>query len=202
MRNGRIIAGRIVLTAVTLWGLLMIVPDFHRVIEPLASTGFAANNDGWIYDVTDPFAPGESPAWQAGLRRGDRLDLRAMACSTAESRGCMDLLAVLGGMGGRQLVRPGRVLRLHLVPADGGAVRAVDVAARPTPVANTPQASRLAPSDATVPTRAARQRRHTAQHDDRGGFPACFDRGDTWRHTTITCATRSKRSTSCDDRIL
>jgi hypothetical protein len=133
VRNGRIIAGRIVLTAVTLWGLLMIVPDFHRVIEPLASTGFAANNDGWIYDVTDPFAPGESPAWQAGLRRGDRLDLRAMACSTAESRGCMDLLAVLGGMGGRQLVRPGRVLRLHLVPADGGAVRAVDVAARPTP---------------------------------------------------------------------
>jgi hypothetical protein len=134
VRNGRIIAGRIVLVAVTLWGLLMIVPDFHRVIDPLASTGFAANNDGWIYDVTGPFVPDESPAWQAGLRQGDRLDLRAMACSAAESRECMDLLAVLGGLGGQQLVRPGRVLRLHIVPADGGAVRVVDVPASPTPM--------------------------------------------------------------------
>ncbi len=132
MRNGRILAGRIVLVAIAIWALLMIVPDFHRVIQPLASAGFAADNDGWIYDVTGPFAQGESPAWQAGLREGDRLDLRAMACSTAESRGCMNLLSVLGGLGGRQLVRPGRVLRLHVVPADGGAVRIVDVAARPT----------------------------------------------------------------------
>jgi hypothetical protein len=130
VRKGRILAGRIVLTAVTFWALLMIVPDFYRVIHPLASTGFAANNDGWIYDVTAPFVQGDSPAWQAGLRKGDRLDLPAMECSTPGKRGCMDLLAVLGGLGGRQLVRPGRVLRLHIVPTDGGAVRVVDVAAR------------------------------------------------------------------------
>jgi hypothetical protein len=115
----------------------MIVPDFHRVIQPLASTGFAVDNDGWIYDVTGPFPQDDSPAWQAGLRQGDRLDLRTMECSTPESRECMDLLAVLGGLGGRQLVRPGRELRLHIVPVDGGptggsAVRVVDVAAKLT----------------------------------------------------------------------
>jgi hypothetical protein len=114
VRKGRILPERIVLTAVTFWGLLMIVPDFHRLIQPLASTGFEADNDGWIYDVTGPFAQDDSPAWQAGVRQGDRLDLPAMACSTLENRGCMDLVAVLGGLGGRQLVRPGRVLRLHI----------------------------------------------------------------------------------------
>jgi hypothetical protein len=118
--------------AVTFWALLMVVPDFHRVIQPLASTGFTVDNDGWIYDVTGPFVQDDSPAWQAGLRKGDRLDLSAMECSTPEKPGCMDLLAVLGGLGGRQLVRPGRVLRLHIVPADGGAARVVDVAARLT----------------------------------------------------------------------
>jgi hypothetical protein len=102
------------------------------IIQPLASTGFAADNDGWIYDVKGPFAQDDSPAWQAGLRQGDRLDLPAMECSTLENRRCMDLLAVLGGLGGRQLVRPGRVLRLHIVPTDGGAVRVVEVAARLT----------------------------------------------------------------------
>jgi hypothetical protein len=130
--KSRILAGRIVLMAVTFWALLMIVPDFHRVIQPLASTGFAADNDGWIYDVAGPFVQDDSPAWQAGLRKGDRLDLPAMECSTPGKRRCMDLLAVLGGLGGRQLVRPGRVLRLYVVPVDGGAVRVVDVAARLT----------------------------------------------------------------------
>ena len=132
VREGRILVGRILLIAVTFWALLMIVPDFHRVIQPLASTGFAADNDGWIYDVVGPFVQDDSPAWQAGLREGDRLDLAAMECGTPEKRGCMDLLAVLGGMGGRQLVRPNRVLRLHVVPVDGGAVRVVDVAAKLT----------------------------------------------------------------------
>ena len=64
MRKGRMLAGRIVLTAITFWALLMIVPDFHRVVQPLASTGLAADNDGWIYDVAGPFAQGDSPAWQ------------------------------------------------------------------------------------------------------------------------------------------
>ena len=87
MGKSRILAGRIVLTAVTFWALLMIVPDFHRVIQPLASTGFAADNDGWIYDVAGPFVQDDLPAWQAGLRKGDRLDLPAMECSTPENAG-------------------------------------------------------------------------------------------------------------------
>jgi hypothetical protein len=129
--KGRILAGRIVLAAVTAWALLMIVPDFHRVIQPLASVGFAADNDGLIYDVQGPFSHEEdSPAWQAGLRPGDRLDLPAMTCSTLKDPRCIDLLAVLGGLGGRQLVRQGRTLRLQIIPADGGAVRIVDVAVK------------------------------------------------------------------------
>jgi hypothetical protein len=133
VRKDRILAGRILLTAVTVWALLMIVPDFHRVIQPLASAGFAADNDGSIYDVKGPFSrEADSPAWQAGLRPGDRLDLSAMNCSIPKTQRCIDLLAVLGGMGGSQLVKPGRVLRLQIVPASGGAVRIVDVAAMPT----------------------------------------------------------------------
>jgi hypothetical protein len=133
VRRARIVAGRIALLAVTFWALLMVVPDFHRVIQPLASTGFAADNDGAIYDVKGPFLHEEdSPAWRAGLRLGDRLDLPAMDCSISKNPRCIDLLAVVGGMGGRQLVRPGRVLRLQIIPVDGGAARIVDVAARPT----------------------------------------------------------------------
>ena len=51
-------------------------PDLLRVVHPLSSFGFYANNDGLIYDVTGPFADeASSPAWQAGLREGDQIDL-------------------------------------------------------------------------------------------------------------------------------
>jgi hypothetical protein len=131
LQRPRILAGRIVLAAITFWALLMIVPDFYRVIHPLASAGFAANNDGWIYDVMGPFSHREdSPAWQSGLRPGDHLDLPAMNCSTTKNRLCIDLLSVLGGMGGRQLVWPERVLRLQIVPTGGATTRIVEVAAR------------------------------------------------------------------------
>ncbi len=130
--RGHHIAGRIALVALTLWGLLMIVPDFFQVAHTLASTGFAANNDGLIYDVRGPFAREEdSPAWRAGLRVGDRLDLAAMECRAPPERRCVDLLSVVGGMGGAQLVRPGRVLQLQVVPGAGGAPHAVEVAAQP-----------------------------------------------------------------------
>ena len=132
MRRGRLLAGRMALAALAVWALLMIVPDFYRVVRPLASAGFASNNDGLIYDVRGPFGRDEDlPAWQAGLRPGDRLDLKAMACGAPQTRRCVDLLSVLGGMGGVQLVRPGRVLHLQILPADGSAARAVEVAARP-----------------------------------------------------------------------
>jgi hypothetical protein len=133
VHRGRVLAGRILLAVVTFWALLMIVPDFRRVVQPLASAGFAADNDGWIYDVQGPFPTEEdSPAWQAGLRSGDRLDLPAMNCSIPDSRPCVDLLSVLGGLGGRQLVWPERVLRLTILPAGGGGERILDVPARLT----------------------------------------------------------------------
>src|SRR4051794_12012418 len=127
------VVGRLILVVVTFWALLMIVPDFHRVIQPLASAGFAADNDGRIYDVQGPFPSDQaSPAWQSGLRPGDRLDLQAMDCGIGlTTQPCMDLLAVLGGLGGRQLVRPGRVLRLQIIAGGEGAARTVDVAAQP-----------------------------------------------------------------------
>jgi hypothetical protein len=119
----------------TAWALLMIVPDFYRIARPLASAGFAADNDGLIHDVRGPFpTPELSPAWQAGLRQGDRLDLAAMACRRPATRACADLLAVLGGMGGMQLVQPGRVLMLTILPAEGGPARDVRIAAAQPPV--------------------------------------------------------------------
>ena len=132
-RQPRELAGLILLIVLTAWGVLMIAPDLYRVVDPLASAGFAADNDGRIYDVTGPFArQADSPAWNAGLRVGDRLDLTAMRCLPPRGVACTSLLSVIGGMGGTQLVRPGRVLELSILPAGGGA-RTVTVAAKPVP---------------------------------------------------------------------
>jgi hypothetical protein len=129
------LAGRTLLAVLTAWALLMIVPDLYRVFDPLASAGFAADNDGRIHDVRGPFeSDGESPAWNAGLRIGDRLDLTAMRCLPPRGPACASLLSVIGGMGGVQLVRPGRELVLHIRPADGGEARTVTVAAQRPPV--------------------------------------------------------------------
>src|SRR5262245_13499701 len=109
------------LIGLTLWGLLMIVPDLYRVVDPLGSVGLAADNDGRIYDVRGPFdRDADSPAWTAGLRVGDRIDLEAMRCLPPSGAACTDLLSVVGGMGGVQLVRPGRVLALRVRPATDG----------------------------------------------------------------------------------
>jgi hypothetical protein len=80
MRSYRHIAGRGLLVVLTFWALAMIIPDFYRLYQPLGSFGFYANNDGVITDVQGPFLhETDSPAFQAGLRMGDRLDLRADA---------------------------------------------------------------------------------------------------------------------------
>ena len=134
VRQTRELAGNILLIGLTAWALLMISPDLYRVVDPLASAGFAADNDGRIYDVRGPFARQmDSPAWNAGLRVGDRIDLTAMRCTPPRGVACASLLSVLGGMGGVQLVRPGRVLTLAVLPADGGA-RTMTVAAKRPPV--------------------------------------------------------------------
>jgi hypothetical protein len=127
--------GRILLIGLAAWALLMIAPDLYRVVDPLASAGFAADNDGRIYDVRGPFAQeADSPAWNAGLRVGDRIDLMGMRCAPPRGAACATLLSVLGGMGGTQLVRPGRVLALAILPAQGGAAQVVTVAAKRPPV--------------------------------------------------------------------
>ncbi len=46
---------RLLLIVLTLWGLLMIVPDLLRVTQSLGSLGFFANNDGLIFDANGPF---------------------------------------------------------------------------------------------------------------------------------------------------
>jgi hypothetical protein len=90
---------RILLIVLTLWGLTLIVPDLIRVVQPLGSLGFSANNDGLIYDVDGPF-PDEasSPAWRAGIRVGDQLDLERMRCRLGEIAQCGNALAVFGGV--------------------------------------------------------------------------------------------------------
>ena len=124
--------GRILLIGLLLWGLAMIVPDLMRVGSPLASFGFYANNDGLIYDVTGPF-PNEtfSPAWKAGVRRGDQLDLSRLKCVPNDySVACQDALTELGGV---QYTLPGRRTTLYLAPTVSQPARQVTLVAETRP---------------------------------------------------------------------
>ncbi len=122
---------RLLLIVLTLWGLFMIVPDLLRVAQPLGSFGFLANNDGLIYDVTGPF-PDEasSPAWRAGIRIGDRIDLERMRCTFGDLERCGNSLAVLGGL---QFVLPGRAITIDLLAGDGRPARQVTLVAEQRP---------------------------------------------------------------------
>ena len=46
---------RLVLIPLLPWGLAMVAPDLLRVVHPLNSFGFYANNDGLIYDGSWPW---------------------------------------------------------------------------------------------------------------------------------------------------
>jgi hypothetical protein len=105
--------GRCLLILLALWGIVTLLPDLGRIATPLASYGFSTDNDGVVSDVAAPFATdAASPAWQAGLRIGDRLDLRIMNCWEPDSRRCRDTLAVLAGLGGTSYVPQGMTTRL------------------------------------------------------------------------------------------
>jgi hypothetical protein len=96
--HGRSIS-RIALVAITLWALAMVVPDLYRLFQPLGSFGFYANNDGLVTDIQGPFPnQAASPAFQAGLRSGDRLDLAQMRCIPINTRKCASAMAAFGGM--------------------------------------------------------------------------------------------------------
>jgi len=106
------LTGRIVLVLLTFYALAMIAPDLLRIARPLASFGLTSNADGLIYDVQSPFAAEEdSPAWRAGVRRGDRLDLRAMRCVPVDTNLCASALALWGGV---NYVMPGSKATLIL----------------------------------------------------------------------------------------
>src|SRR6187402_1658969 len=89
---------RFLLIVLLAWALVMIVPDVLRVVQPLGSFGFYADNDGVIYDITGPFdAESDSPARQAGIRDGDRLALSKLRCFPYDPTTCGNALMVLGG---------------------------------------------------------------------------------------------------------
>ena len=91
--------GRVLLVVLTLWALALVVPDLYRLGHPLGSFGFYANNDGVVTDVLAPFSSlGASPAFVAGLRPGDRLDLTQMRCVPFDAPRCASAMTALGGM--------------------------------------------------------------------------------------------------------
>ena len=123
---------RPLLILILFWALAMIVPDLVRLVQPLGSYGFYANSDGLIYDVAGPFADETaSPAWKAGIREGDRIDLARMTCIPYDATICASTLAVLGGL---QYVFPDRVAIIRLLPTPDHEAREVTLVAaeRPT----------------------------------------------------------------------
>src|ERR1700735_1713531 len=97
--KGARLFSRVALLVLTVYALAMIVPDLLRVVRPLGSFGLAMDGDGRVYDVQGPFeAEHDSPAWRAGVRAGDRLDLAAMRCAPVDTSVCASLLSQWGGV--------------------------------------------------------------------------------------------------------
>src|SRR5215470_2554236 len=131
MRSYRNIVGRTLLVAFTVWALAMIIPDFYRLYQPLGSFGFYANNDGIITDVQGPFLQqADSPAFQAGLQAGDRLDLEQMRCIPISTFRCASAMAALGGF---RLVTNQRRAELMMAATADRPARKVDITAKQRP---------------------------------------------------------------------
>jgi hypothetical protein len=129
--KGANLFSRVALLLLTVYALAMIVPDLLRVVRPLGSFGLAMDGDGRIYDVQGPFeAEHDSPAWRAGLRAGDRLDLAAMSCASVDTIVCASLLSQWGGV---TYVTAGREATLIFAPAPEHALREVKLTAEPRP---------------------------------------------------------------------
>jgi hypothetical protein len=131
-RNGASLLGRVALLLLTVYALAMIAPDLLRIVRPLGSFGMAMNGDGLIYDVQGPFeAEQDSPAWRAGLRVGDRLDLAAMRCAPVDTTRCASLLSQWGGV---TYVTPGREATFLVASAAEQAPHEVRLTAEPRPM--------------------------------------------------------------------
>jgi hypothetical protein len=131
MRSYRHIVGRVLLVALAFWALAMVVPDFYRLYQPLGSFGFYVNNDGVITDVQGPFPEQTgSPAFRAGVRVGDRLDLEQMRCIPLRTLRCASAMAALGGF---RLVVNQRHAEFVIAAAPGRPAREVDIMANQRP---------------------------------------------------------------------
>src|SRR5215813_2488078 len=129
--GGGMTGQRILLIVLLAWGLMMIVPDVLRAVQPLGSFGFYADNDGVIYDTTGPFdAERDSPAWKAGVRDGDELDLERLRCIPYDPVACADALMVLGGL---QRVLKGRAATFDLKATAGHPPRRITLVAAQVP---------------------------------------------------------------------
>ena len=75
---------RILLIVLLAWALVMIVPDVLRVVQPLGSFGFYADNDGMIYEVIAPSTRSTSlrPGMQAYARATSSLSASFAAFPT------------------------------------------------------------------------------------------------------------------------
>ena len=134
MRKHRLALGakRVLLFLLTFWALVMVVPDLNRVVAPLGSFGLSADNDGYITNVVRPFRePEASPAYRAGVRPGDRLDLTRMRCIPWGTPSCATAQAILGG---QRFVSVGRRAELDLAAAGEARARRVELVADPRPV--------------------------------------------------------------------
>ena len=130
--KGASLLGRIALLVLTVYAISMIVPDLLRVVRPLGSFGLAMDGDGRIYDVQGPFEnERESPAWHAGLRAGDRLDLAAMRCAPVDTAKCASLMSQWGGV---TYVTPGREATFLVAPSPKHALEEVKLTAEPRPM--------------------------------------------------------------------
>jgi len=106
-RDGRLTAlGRAVVLVLCAWALLVVLPDTIRLVRPLGTLGFSADNDGVVSSVESG-----GPAERAGVRTGDRIALDRMSCLRSRAE-CKQLLFVFGGMGGLQFVPPGAKVSL------------------------------------------------------------------------------------------
>src|ERR1700722_4371324 len=131
-RNGASLFGRVALLLLTVYALVMIAPDLLRVLRPLGSFGLAMDGDGRVYDVRGPFeAEHDSPAWRAGLRAGDRLDLAAMRCAAVDTSVCASLLSQWGGI---TYVTAGREATFVVASATERFGREVKLTAEPRPM--------------------------------------------------------------------
>ena len=129
--KGASLLGRIALLLLTVYALAMIGPDVLRVVRPLGSFGMAMDGDGRIYDVQGPFEnEQDSPAWHAGLRAGDRLDLAAMRCAPVDTTRCASLMSQWGGV---TYVTSGREATFLVAPSPKHALEEVKLIAEPRP---------------------------------------------------------------------